>query len=390
MPEHLLPALTLLWGFASGMFLYAIGRTYLFRETLPIKEDCTGVALPLVTLVIPARNEEHNIEICLEGIITLDYPVELLQVVVVNDHSTDATRELVLRYAERYPHIELVDAAALPEGWMGKAHGCWMGAGRASGEWVAFIDADTYVLPRLLCTAVSYAQQHRLDLLSVIPFQIVRSRQERLWLPGFFLGIAASINFRRVNDPDDPYALANGQFLMFRRGAYDTLGGHEAIRGEISDDLAFAARAKEFGLNYYCLFGDGLIETRMYRSLHEIWRGFTKNLADIMDARHMAAVVLHAGKSMVTGLGFVFLPLAILGQWMCSDALPQQTLLVAIAFITLVLTITFIAVLRELRVPLRYTIACAFGLFLHGVVLINSYRKKLGGIREWKGRHYNL
>lgn len=389
MPDHLLLMLTLLWGLASGLFLFAIGRTYFLRETLPIKERCARESLPFVTLVIPARNEEHNIGICLEGLIALDYPVELLQVVVVNDHSTDVTREMVLHYAQRYPHIELVDAAALPEGWMGKAHGCWMGAGRASGEWVAFIDADTYVRSPLLCSAISYAQQQRLDLLSLIPFQLVASRQERFWLPGLFLGIAASINFRRVNDPDDPYALANGQFLLFRRAAYDTLGGHAAIRGEIADDLAFAARAKAFGLNYYCLFGDGLIETRMYRNLPEIWRGFSKNLAEIMAVRHLAGVIAHAGKSLVTGLGVLFMPLAIVGQWLCSDALPQQTLLVAITLLTLILATTFIAVLRELRVPLRYTLACACGLTLHGVVLINSYRKKLGGIREWKGRQYN-
>jgi len=390
MPDHLLLALTLLWGLASSGFLFAIGRTYFFRETLPLVTGDARNRLPFITLVIPARNEEHNIGICLEGIIALDYPVERLQVVVVNDHSTDATRERVADYARRYSHIELVEATALPEGWMGKAHGCWMGAGKATGEWVAFIDADTYVRPPLLTAAITYAQHHKIDLLSIIPFQIVSSVQERVWLPGFFLGIAASINFKRVNDPEDPYALANGQFLLFRREFYDAIGGHEAIRGEISDDLAFAARAKEFGQNYYCLFGDDLVETRMYRNLTEIWRGFSKNLAEIMGARHWGGVIGHAGKSMLVGLGFLVLPTVTAVSWLCCAALPGNALLLLIALMATVMGITFMAVCRELRVPLRYAAMCALGLLLHGAVLINSYRKKVGGVREWKGRHYNF
>lgn len=386
--DALLLALALLWGGAVVLFIIAIGRTYLFREQLHALE-AAPVALPPLTLIIPARNEEHNIGICLAAITTLDYPPERLQVIVVNDHSTDATRAEVMRYAERFPYIELLDATDLLPGWSGKSHGCWLGARRAAGEWLLFIDADTYVKPQLLRSVVALAAQRQLEMLSVIPFQIAHSWQERLWLPGLFLGIAASVDFRRVNDPDDPYALANGQFLMFRRDVYERIGGHQAIRGELSDDLAFATLAKAHHLRYHCLFGDTLVETRMYRSLAEIRRGFAKNLAEIMYADSWRVIVAHALKSAGVGLGYMVLPPLLVLAWCCSatELLPlTATIVVAL---TLLLAVTFAATARELRIPLRYTLAFGLGLLLHALLLISSFRNKQNGRREWKGRYYN-
>ncbi len=387
MHAYVLLTLAVLWFLAVAAFLLAIGRTYFLREELAAAPADAPPVLPRVTIVIPARDEEHNIPRCLDHVVALEYPHERLQVVVVDDHSADRTGAILADYAARHPFIEPLASAELPDGWKGKTFACHQGAAAARGDWLLFLDADTYVRPGLLRALLAHAGGAALDLVSLIPFQQVVSPGERLWLPGMFLGIAAAIDFRRVNDPADPYALANGQCLLFRREAYTAIGGHAAIRAAIADDVAFAVAAKQARLAYHCLFGDRWLETRMYRSLGEIWRGFTRNLPEIMHTPGPARVALASLRSLGVGLGALLLPFAgwhAVGGGGPADVAAGVILLGLAGLLT-----AFFAVARELRMPPLYALAVPLGLILHGLALVQAFRRKRQGRREWKGREYS-
>jgi len=383
--DLLLLLLNCLWALLTLIFLLPIARTYLQRQQLEVVAPHDPGSRPLVSIIIPARDEARNIGQALQCITQLDYPEESLEVVVVNDRSTDATAEIVSQYAAQHSYIRLLDAPPLPDGWTGKSHGCQHGADAARGEWLAFIDADTYVKPALIESAIAYAAPLRVELLSLIPFQIVASFQERISLPSIFLGFASVIDFHRVNDPNDSQAVANGQFLLFSRSGYQRIGGHHAIRQMLSDDLAFAHRAKAMGLTFRCLFADALIETRMYRSLAEVWGGFSRNAVGIMRASSLLPFLIRALRSLLIAVGAVLLPAATL--------LHQGIVLAPATLITLTTLITLIAtfwlMLRELHIPPIYLLAAPFGLALHGALLINSYLQKKRGKRAWKGRAYS-
>ncbi|OOZ39071.1 hypothetical protein BOW53_13125 [Solemya pervernicosa gill symbiont] len=385
MSDLLLLTLNLIWAALALFFLATIGKTYRYRQQLP--DASADSVLPKLSLIIPARDEANNIGECLQCITQLEYPEGALEVIVVDDNSGDATAAIVSEFAQRDSRIQLISADPLPEGWMGKSHACWQGVAAASGEWLLFVDADTYLKPTAARDALAYALSNAREFLSVIPFQQVISFQERIALPGVFLGFATAIDFDRVNDPDDSYALANGQFLLFSRSAYQQIGGHEAIRGETSDDLAFARAIKAAHIGGYTLFGDQQIETRMYRSLGAIWRGFSKNAIEIMHATSTGRCMSDALRSLLLSLG-TLLPIATYCATPETASMLQNATL-TLSIVTLAsLLLIFTLALHALRIPVIYLLALPFGLALHGAIIINAYLRQKTGKREWKGRHY--
>lgn len=387
--ELLLLIFNLVWAALTLFFLAAIGKIYLQREQLPgpSPRPSPGGELPKLSIIIPARDEAANIGECVQCITQLDYPEAALEIIVVDDNSNDATASIVKVIAARDPRVQIISAGPLPEGWMGKSHACWQGVKTASGEWLLFVDADTYLKPTAARAALDYALRKGHEFFSVNPFQRIVSVQERLALPGVFLGFASAIDFDRVNDPDDSFAIANGQFLLFSREAYTGIGGHEAIRAEVSDDLAFARAAKRHRISSYILFGEQYIETRMYRSLREVWNGFSKNAIEVMHSNSVTRTVLDALMSFGLAAGMV-LPVVMLCSSAPADAtLWKVSLTICLAtFATLALIFTLS--LRALRVPVIYAIALPFGLAMHGAIIINAYFRHKKGKRVWKGRHY--
>ncbi|MCW9088013.1 MAG: glycosyltransferase, partial [Gammaproteobacteria bacterium] len=308
MSELSLLLLNGLWALAALMFLLPLAVTYFFRQQLEPAEVKDGQRCPAVSVIIPARNEAHNIGQALQAVTQLDYPKTQVEVIVVDDRSSDRTAAIVRDFMIEHEEISLLDAPPLEADWTGKANACHFGAEQAQGDWLVFLDADTYVRPALLVSAVDYAAANRVGLLSLIPFQIAASFQERIALPLIFLAFASVIDFRRVNDPADTQAVANGQFLLFARDAYRRIGGHRAVRSELSDDLAFARRAKALGVGFRCLFADRLVETRMYRSLAEVWRGFSRNAVEIMRIDTLSQLLLQSARSLLLAGGLLLLP----------------------------------------------------------------------------------
>ena len=381
--------LTIAWLFLLSCFFLVIGALYFTRENLTPGPWESTSGLPPLSVIVPARNEEKNIERCVASLLNQSYPEAKYHIIVVDDNSTDATASIVSALQAKHPNLELVRAGLLAEGWSGKNNACWKGVQHADGKWYCFIDADTQSKPELLETAVAFAEAKKIDMLSINPFQEVLSFSERLLLPGVFLPIACSMNFGKVNDPSKPEAAANGQFMLFRQTAYEAINGHRAVRDEVMEDMAFARVVKKAGLRLYWIFGEKLISTRMYRGLSHIWEGFSKNLTEIMRNRNTAGSMCVAVKSLLLGWMPIVMPLwTFFAQRAETHALHLWAFLLS-AFGSASMLVLSVLVVRALRIPFVYVLSLPLGFTLHALLTISSLRNRKRGQRKWKGRVYS-
>src|SRR5687767_4141658 len=196
---------------------------------------------PLVSIIVPARNEAINIGHCLSSLVTSSYPHR--EIIVVDDASTDSTGDIARAFADREPgQITVVNNDPLPEGWVGKSWACWTGYQRSRGELLLFTDADTRHGEDLLAHAVGAQTRTSAGLVSLLPRQRMESFWERVILPHIFLAIMIRFpNSDRVSRTRNPRSvIANGQFMLLPRGTYEAIGGHRAVRGYVVEDLAIA------------------------------------------------------------------------------------------------------------------------------------------------------
>jgi chlorobactene glucosyltransferase len=235
------------------------------------------VAPPRISIIVPARNEARQIEQCVCSLLAQDYPN--LDVIVVDDRSEDDTAAIVARIAAEDTRVRLISGESLPPDWVGKPWALYQGARHANGEWLLFTDADTIHELGALSASLGYARGHNLDVLSVLTEQIMVTPAEWIFLPSILWTIAFAIgSLAAINDPSRDNALFNGQYVFVSRRAYDGIGGHEAVRNEIAEDLELARRFKRDGRFRTALVnGNGLVRVRMYRSFGELWQGFVKN-----------------------------------------------------------------------------------------------------------------
>jgi hypothetical protein len=261
----------------------------------------------ILSVIIPARNEEDCVRECLRSLVAQEEDGWKLspqrtsspgtpglggewEIIVVNDGSTDRTREI----AEGFAGITVVDAPKLEKGWTGKANACWAGSQNARGKWLLFTDADTIHgsadptpgltadimgTPNSLRLAMIEAERHGAGMLSYSPRQIVRGLAQRALMPLVFSDLAVTYSPAKVNDPARLVAAANGQFLLVRRGVYDRIGGHAAVKGSILEDVELASLVKRRKLGLRFRYAPEAVAARMYRSFGAMVEGWTKNLA---------------------------------------------------------------------------------------------------------------
>ena len=233
---------------------------------------------PLVSLVIPARNEARNIAPCVESALASTYP--RLEVIVVDDHSTDDTAQIVGAIAQRDRRVRVVAPDPLPDGWFGKQWACAAGAAKSRGAVVGFMDADTRQAPDLVTRTVNAMAARGADLLSVAGRQELGSFWERMIQPQIFAimlqrygGTELVNRSRRATEK-----IANGQCLWVRHSAYDAMGGHAAVKHEVAEDLALAQHWFRAGRTVALVLGLDQLTTRMYTSLRELIDGWGKNI----------------------------------------------------------------------------------------------------------------
>jgi chlorobactene glucosyltransferase len=341
---------------------------------------------PVVSVVIPARNEAHNISRCVESVLASSYP--RLDVIVVDDHSSDATGDIARELASRDTRLRVVAPPSLPAGWFGKQWACHTGVAHARGQVLAFFDADTWQSSDLLPRAVNAMRARGSDLLTVGGTQELGSFWERLVQPQVFALLAAryggteSVNESRRTSQK----IANGQCLLVTRDAYDAMGGHASVRAKVAEDLALAQRFHEAGRRVTLVLGLGQLNTRMYTSLRELVRGWGKNLyAGGRDAMPFGAIgrVLYPLALLLPGLTGVVPPLLLA---LSLAGVLGHGVLVWSAVVTSVNLLWWLLVYAWLGLSPLYALLHPLGA---GVLLYISALAIARGRRvRWKGREY--
>lgn len=231
--------------------------------------------LPRVSIIVPARNERRHVETALRSLLRLDYPD--LEIVAVDDRSSDGTGEILDRLAAEFPALCVVHVADLPPGWLGKNHALGMGAGRATGPWLLFTDADVTMAPSTLRRAVSYAEQNGLDHLAMMPGIVMPSLLLQSFVVTFVTFFCIYFQPWKASNPRSKRYIGVGAFNLVRRDAYRQVGTHAAIRMRPDDDMMLGKLIKKHGFRQDSASGIGLISVPWYGSLREVFVGLEKN-----------------------------------------------------------------------------------------------------------------
>jgi chlorobactene glucosyltransferase len=345
-----------------------------------------AVETPLVSVIVPARNEARSIDACMRSILATTWPA--MELIVVNDHSSDGTGDIARRIASNDPRVEVIDNPDLPDGWIGKQWACHNGARIASAPFVLFTDADTRHGPELLARSMNAMRERRADLFTVAGSQVMETFWERLLQPHVFGMLVARFgDTERVSRSRDPYdKIANGQFMLMRRDLYDRTGGHEAVRTHVAEDLRLAQEWTRLGYSVQIVVGFDHMTTRMYEGFAEIWRGWGKNIwaagRDTISAGPRVRALLRIVAPLVP-LWEIIPPVAIAAAVVGAAPIAVGVWgTIAFAANTLFWMMIHLAFRAQVRYALLNPLAA---LVLVGLFARASWR---GERVEWKGRSY--
>ena len=370
-----------------------------FPSELPDAED-SGVdatptgTWPFVSVVVPARNESANIATCLRSITASHYPD--FEVVVVDDRSDDDTAEIaraIPRGSAR--RMVVVDGRPLPSDWLGKPWACHQGSREAKGGLLLFTDADTVHGPDLLTRAVLGRREEGADLLTVVGLQIMETFWERVVQPHvFFTMLFRFPDFERVSRNENwRDAIANGQFLLFTREAYEAIDGHASVRDEVVEDLALAQVVKRAGLQLRIRSAEESFATRMYRSLGDLVEGWSKNM--LMGGLQSVPAWMRTILPPVAFIGGVVLwllaPTVLLAGLLGAlfPALsPGEPLLVWAGLAYLFSVLLWIRVYHQMRAGWWYAPLYPLAAGVFSWIYLRSWAR--GRDVEWKGRRYEV
>jgi len=324
---------------------------------------------PLVSVLIPARNEAENIGRALYTITQQTY--RNIEIIVLDDHSDDRTAEIVRKVANIEPRLRLIKGKPLPDGWTGKNWACHQLAREANGEQLLFVDADVQLAPEAISSGLARIEQNKLDMLSVFPTQIMQSLSERLVVPMMNWILLSFLPLRFVSDSPNPkFVAANGQFILLSREIYSVIGGHDAVKGKIVEDMELARKIKNNGNKIMTLLGGELISCRMYDNLVDAANGFTKNF--------------YAGFNIPQWLFILFIAVLAVVYLVPFIAVLENGLFIY-PITLIILNRLFISIISQ-QAPLYNIILHPFQILLMLIIGIRSVETYSKGQIVWKGR----
>ncbi len=358
---------------------YLANNVYLLIKAEPAVGPLS--TYPFVSVCVPARDEERDIEACLTSLLKQDYPN--FEVIVVDDNSTDKTPAIIESLRERYPNLVAIQGEELPPDWYGKPFALHQAAQKARGELLLFTDADPVFQPYALKSAVRLMQNYWLDMVTLLPGAEFGSFWERAVQPVIFAFIAALTRFRKVNDSKSRSAMAVGAFILLRREVYEQVGGHETLRQAILEDIGMARLVKQSGAKIMIIDGMKIYSIRMYHSLREIWIGWRKNVFLAMKKS-----IFKTFYTILCLLGFVVTPwvLVAVHLWAGSGLVWQAMAWAGLAMVL----ITKWVLCHEIKLEKHYAFLFPLGALVMTAIMINSMIHVLfRGKAEWRGRTYS-
>jgi len=338
---------------------------------------------PLISILIPARNEESNIKKLLVSLIKQDY--KNLEILVLDDNSIDSTAAVVKQMELKDARIKLINGKKIEDGWLGKSWACHQLASQAKGQYFIFTDADTLHFPDTVSKALAAMIQNKLDGISVYSKQIMVTFTERMLVSFIGMGLFTMIPLVLVKKTKGKFfSTGIGQFFMFKREVYFKFGGHESVKAEILEDIHLSKRIKAAGFSYMVFDGSSNVFCRMYKNFKDAITGFSKFIFAAFDYNGLSEAIAIAFYSILFLVPFILLPIAIIFEW------SKTFLLLNVLQILFVFTIKIILSLRFKERLLDVFLTPVSVCFIIAVA-VNSYiqaRFKKGVY--WKGRIYDV
>ena len=326
------------------------------------------VFFPMVSILVPARNEEKNISGCIQSLLAQDYP--FFEILALDDQSSDATRSVLQQIANTHPKLKVLVGSPPPEGWLGKNWACSQMARHAQGDLLFFTDADTFHQPGALRAIVTAMMGEQADLLTGFPRQEVYSWGEKLLVPFFSWALICFNPLELAYRTRSP-VLSNaiGQMMLFRREAYQAINGHDSLASSIIEDLALARRIKAARMRWRTMNLTDLITCRMYHGSKEAFEGFSKNFFAAFDFHLLAFLFSFLWLAVTFCEPWIVLILWIFGR--ASQARLEE-LIACIALSLLFWLIPY----RELRIPSSLAFLYPITMLATEVVAFQSLRLK--------------
>jgi chlorobactene glucosyltransferase len=344
---------------------------------------------PLISVCIPARNEERNIRACVEAVLAQDYPN--LEVIVLDDRSTDATPTILTDIASRDARLHSISGSDLPKGWAGKPHALFQASASARGEWLCFVDADTFLSPTTLSSCYVKALATQADMFTIMTFQILGSFWEKTIMPLVMTALSVGFSPRKVNDPNKKDAIANGQFILIKRSTYDSIDGHVSVKNSIVEDKQISEQVKWNGHRLIVADGMQLVRTRMYTSLPEMWEGWTKNIyLGLRDEPALMALgIFGAFLTMTVALILPAWPLLGSYWYLNNGGWLAMTVIIESLLLWAYVLYVRVQVATKLEISPWYALTTPLGAGVFSAMMFTSAWKVISrkGV-TWKGRVY--
>lgn len=326
---------------------------------------------PRVSVLIPMRNESAVIAPTIQSLLAQDYPN--LEILLLDDQSVDDSAAVALSAAGQDPRLSVITGDSPPPGWLGKPWACHQLIKHATGDYLLFTDADVRWQPGAISALVHEAQKTRADLLTVWPTQETVTWSERLVIPLMGFSILAYLPALAVHHSPWPvFAAAIGQCLLFRRAAYDEIGGHAAIKSAILDDMAFAYAIKRHNLRLRCAEAAGFIVTRMYQNWAQVRDGYAKNI-----------IAGHGDSLAFLAFSTIFHCWMFIAPWLWATLSGGQ--LLPILF-TLLGVSTRLLAAKFTGQRLRDAFLMPVSVILMTIIALRAVQWRLIGGGQWKGR----
>jgi chlorobactene glucosyltransferase len=324
-----------------------------------------------------------------ENLLAQNYPN--FEVIVLDDRSTDATSAILRQLTAEDDRLKRIVGSDLPEGWAGKPYALYQASALAHGEWLCFVDADTFLSPTTLSSCYAKATETNADMFTIMTFQILGSFWEKVVMPLVMTALSVGFSPRKVNDPNRKDAIANGQFILIRRSVYDAIGGHESVKDQIVEDKAISEQVKWNGYRLIVADGMKVARTRMYTSLPEMWEGWTKNIyLGLRDRPSLMWLgVFGAFLALFVALLLPLWPVLGLlwysknGDWLALTVLVEPLVLWAY------LIVMRVQVTRKMEISPWYAFTIPLGAAVFAAMMITSAVRVISGKGVmWKGRMY--
>jgi len=390
---------TLLFLLGLGIIVWVHSQYQMDIVVTPAEAPASA---PLISICVPARDEEQNIRRCVESLLAQTYPN--FEIIVLDDRSTDSTPRILEELlqttkvattwqprSDDFSRLRVIHGSDLPAGWAGKPHALTQASASARGDWLCFVDADTFAAPEALASCYIKAIETKADMFTIMTFQELGSFWEKVLMPLVLTALSVGFSPRKVNDPKRRDAVANGQFILIRRAVYDAVGGHERIKDQIVEDKALSEQVKWNGYRLVIADGYEMARTRMYTSLPQMWEGWTKNVyLGLRDTPSM--LLLGAFGATLALIAALFLPAwPLLGfLWLLKGGGALALGVIAKSLIVwAALLWARAAVSHGLGISRLYALTIPLGAGLFAAIMLTSAWKVLSGQGvTWRGRVY--